>query len=51
MNEMIEHSMHTLELPTVLDLLAECAVSEEAKAQCRQLQPQADAEDVRLLQA
>ena len=50
MNEMTEHSMQTLELHTVLNLLADCAVSEEAKQQCRALLPQTDADDVRVLQ-
>jgi len=51
MNEMTEHSMQTLELHTVLDLLAGCAVSEEAKLQCRGLRPLTDREDVTALQA
>ena len=42
--------MQTLELHTVLNLLADCAVSEEAKHQCRGLLPQTDADDVRVLQ-
>ena len=42
--------MQTLELHTVLNLLADCAVSEEAKQQCRGLLPQTDADDVRVLQ-
>ena len=50
MNEIIEHSMHTLELHTVLEMLAACAVSEEAKAACRTLSPQTDADDVLALQ-
>ena len=50
MNEMIEHSRRTLELPAVLGLLADCAVSEEAKTQCRALLPETDADEVRRLQ-
>ena len=49
-NEMLEHSKSTLELPAVLALLADCAISEEAKEKCRKLEPIQDAEDVRLLQ-
>lgn len=46
MNEMIEHSMKVLELPAVLSLLADCAVSEEAKIQCLNLRPQTDPTNV-----
>jgi len=49
-NEMLEHSKSTLELPAVLNLLADCAISEEAKEKCRKLEPIVDDEDVRLLQ-
>lgn len=51
MKEIIEHSMHTLELHRVLEMLASCAVSEEAKTVCRALRPQTDVDDVNLLQA
>lgn len=50
MNEMIEHSMKVLELPAVLSLLADCAVSEEAKTQCLNLRPQTDPTNVEELQ-
>lgn len=50
MNEITEHTLHTLELHTVLGLLADCAVSEEAKEQCRKLQPDTDADEVRRAQ-
>ena len=50
MSELYEKSLSKLELPAVLELLAECAVSEDGKAQCRALRPQTDAEDVCVLQ-
>ncbi len=50
MSELYEKSLNKLELPAVLELLAENAVSEEGKAQCRKLRPQTDADDIRLLQ-
>ena len=37
--ELIEKSLTTLELPTVLDMLASEAVSEPAKARCAELRP------------
>ena len=50
MNEMIDHSMRTLELHAILEMLAACAVSEEAKTACRALRPASDADDVLVLQ-
>ena len=48
--ELYEKSLNKLELPAVLELLAECAVSEEGKDACRRLRPQTDADDIALLQ-
>ena len=48
--ELYEKSLLKLELPAVLKLLAEQAVSEEAKARCQALTPLTDAEDIRILQ-
>ena len=48
--ELYEKSLLKLELPAVLKLLAEQAVSEEAKTRCQALTPLADAEDIRILQ-
>ena len=45
-----EKSINTLELPAVLQSLAACAVSAEAKEQCRKLLPVNDPDDVRELQ-
>ena len=42
-----EKSLHTLELDAVLQRLANCAVSETAKARCLALQPQSEAAQVR----
>ena len=50
MSELFEKSMRTLELPRVLQLLAEQAVSPEAKARCAALRPETEAEDVLRLQ-
>ncbi len=46
MSELFEKSMRTLELPRVLQMLCEQAVSGEAKERCLHLQPQTEAEDV-----
>ena len=46
-----EKSLHTLELDAVLQMLANCAVSEHAKEKCLSLQPQTDAGQVRELLA
>jgi len=47
MSELYEKSLHKLELDQVLELLAECAGSEDGKAACRRLRPVSDLEDVR----
>ena len=49
MSELYEKSLLKLELDKVLEMLAECAGSEEGKAACRQLRPVSDLEDVRLM--
>ena len=45
-----EKSINTLELPAVLQMLASCAVSTEAKEQCRELIPSNEEDIVRELQ-
>ena len=50
MNELYEKSIKKLELDKVLDLLAEHAGSDAAKAACRAMLPAEDADDVRALQ-
>ncbi|MCC8128794.1 MAG: endonuclease MutS2 [Clostridiales bacterium] len=51
MTERFEKSIHTLELPQVLELLARQAVSQEAQERARNLRPATDPEDVERLQA
>lgn len=51
MTELFEKSIHTLELPRVLELLAHQAVSQEAQARARSLRPSVDMEEVALLQS
>ena len=46
MSELYEKSLHKLELDQVLELLAECAGSEDGKQACRNLHPVSDLEDV-----
>ena len=46
MSELFEKSIRTLELPRVLELLAEQAVSAEAKDRCRRLRPETEPEEV-----
>ena len=46
MSDMFEKSIRTLELPQVLEMLAQRAVSEAAKERCRRLAPVTDREDV-----
>ena len=46
MSELYEKSLLKLELDQVLELLAECAGSREAKMACRSLRPISDAEEV-----
>ena len=50
MDELFEKSIRTLELPRVLELLADRAVSAAAKDRARALLPQTDAEEVERLQ-
>ena len=50
MSELFEKSMRTLELPRVLQMLAEQAVSPEAKAKCAAVRPEDEAEEVLRLQ-
>ncbi len=46
MSDMFEKSIRTLELPQVLEMLAQRAVSAAAKERCRRLVPLTDREDV-----
>ena len=46
MSDLFEKSMRTLELPAVLEMLAQRAVSDEAKERCRRLRPSTDPETV-----
>ncbi|RHR09084.1 endonuclease MutS2 [Pseudoflavonifractor sp. AF19-9AC] len=46
MSELFEKSIQTLELPRVLELLADCAATEEGKEKCRSLRPMTDRDDV-----
>ncbi len=46
MSELFDKSITTLELPKVLQLLAQCAVTEEGKQRCLELRPMTDPEDV-----
>ena len=50
MSDMFEKSIRTLELPQVLELLAQRAVSEAAKERCRRIMPATDRDDVLRLQ-
>ncbi|MBQ2446583.1 MAG: endonuclease MutS2 [Oscillospiraceae bacterium] len=50
MTELYEKSLKKLELDAVLEKLAECAMSEEAKDRCRSLLPLDDREEIELLQ-
>ena len=45
--ELFEKSIQILELPQVLERLAEQAATEEGKQRCRDLRPYTDADDVR----
>ena len=47
MTELYERSLIKLELDRVLEQLAECAVSGEAKDRCKKLVPSSDREDSR----
>ena len=46
MSELFDKSIRTLELPAVLELLADQAVSAAAKDRCRRLTPETEAEEV-----
>jgi DNA mismatch repair protein MutS2 len=46
MSELFEKSIRTLELPRVLQMLSDQAVSDEAKRRCLALRPQTDADEV-----
>ena len=50
MSELFEKSILTLELPKVLALLADCAVTVEGKERCETLRPMTDADDVQRAQ-
>ena len=50
MTELFEKSIHTLELPRVLAMLADEAVTEEGKERCRAIRPSADRAEVERLQ-
>ena len=51
MTQLFEKSIHTLELPRVLDLLAEEAVTEEGKERCRTALPSVERSEVQRLQS
>ena len=46
MTDLFEKSIETLELPRVLDLLADQAVTQEGKERARRLRPETDLEEV-----
>lgn len=46
MTDLFEKSIQTLELPQVLERLADQAVTEEGKQRCRQLRPMIDFDDI-----
>lgn len=50
MSELFEKSIQILELPSVLKLLADCAVTEEGKERCLALRPMTDMDDVQRAQ-
>ena len=50
MSELFEKSIRTLELPRVLELLAQLTVSEEGKRRARTIRPETEAEEVERLQ-
>ena len=51
MTDRFEKSMQTLELPRVLDMLADQAVTEEGKDKARRLRPETDPVEVTALLA
>ena len=46
MTELYQKSLHKLELDRVLEMLRDCAVSEEAKERCAASVPNTDKEEV-----
>ena len=46
MSDLFEKSIATLELPKVLAMLSECAVTQEGKDRCLQVRPMTDSDDV-----
>ena len=50
MTELYEKSIYKLELPAVLEKLAQQAVCDGAKERCRAMRPLHDVEDIRILQ-
>ncbi len=50
MSELFEKSMATLELPRVLELLSQCAVTDEGRERALELRPMDDMDDVRRAQ-
>jgi len=50
MSELFEKSVATLELPRVLELLSDCAVTGEGRERCLALRPMDDLDDVRRAQ-
>ena len=50
MTKLFEKSMRTLELPKVLEMLADCAATEAGREQSLTLRPMSDIEDVQLAQ-
>ena len=51
MSDLFEKSMATLELPRVLELLSQCAVTDEGRERALELRPMDDMDDVRRAQA
>ena len=51
MSELYEKSTQKLELDRVLEMLAQCAGSEDGKIACRELRPATDLEEVQELLA
>ena len=50
MSDLFEKSIVTLELPKVLAMLAQCAVTQEGKERCAALRPMTDPDDVQRAQ-
>ena len=51
MNDLFEKSIQTLELPQVLNLLSNCAVTQEGRERALTLRPMTDLDDVARAQA